>query len=134
MPDFAPRLLHTMLRVRDLAQMLDFYCGTLGMRELRRIEFPAERYTLVFAGFAGDPAEAQVEFWHDWDREQPYGTRNSGYGHLGIGVRDIVGCIAVLRAKGVRILREPGPMRQGGRVIALIEDPEGYEIELLATE
>jgi lactoylglutathione lyase len=121
-----------MLRVADLDAMLHFYCRVLGMRELRRIEFPNERYTLVFCGFdAAEPA-AQVEFWHDWDRSTAP-SHGDAYGHLGIGVRDIVGFCNDLRARGVKIRREPGAMRPGGRVIALIEDPEGNEVELLAS-
>jgi lactoylglutathione lyase len=135
---FAPQLIHTMLHVRDLTRALQFYCGTLGMREKRRIEFPQERYTLVFIGYANAPAEAELELRHDRDPalmrpaaealEHPQGA----YGHLGIAVRDLAACVEALRSRGVRIRREPGPMRPGGRAIALIEDPEGNEVELLA--
>jgi lactoylglutathione lyase len=128
---FAPRLLHTMLPVRDLDAMLGFYCGLLGMRELRRIEFPQERYSLVFIGYATVAEAPQVELRHDWDgtaRESPR-VRD---GHLGIGVRDIDAAVAMLVAHGVRLRRAPAAMRPGGRVIALIEDPEGNEVELLA--
>ena len=131
-----PRLLHAMLRARDLPRMLGFYCGLLGMREIRRIEMPELRRTLVFAGFGANPAEAQVEFWHDWDAAgaAPPPARGAHDGHLGIGVRDIAGCIRTLAAQGVRITREPAPIRAGGRVIALLEDPEGNEVELLAAD
>lgn len=128
-----PRLLHTMLRVRDLDAMLGFYCGTLGMREIRRIEFPADGYTLVFVGFDDGPDAAQVEFRHEWravDAVPSHGQRWQG--HLGIGVRDIDAACTRLAAQGVPIRRAPAPMRPGGRVIALIEDPEGNEVELLA--
>ncbi len=132
-----PQLLHTMIRVRDLAAMLDFYCRMLGMQELRRIEFPADRYTLVFIGFG--TTGPQVEFWHDWPAstgvpETPAQKSAVHPFHLGIGVRDIAGACAALAAAGVRIRRGPAAMRPGGRVIALLDDPEGNELELLATD
>lgn len=135
----APRLLHVMIRVHDLPVMLDFYCDLLGMHELRRIDFPAQRYTLVFIGY--DAAAAQVEFWHDWpdpDRTaaspRPAVVSPHAGGHLGIGVRDISAACTALRAAGVNIRRGPAAMRPGGRVIALLDDPEGHEIELLASD
>jgi lactoylglutathione lyase len=132
----APRLLHAMLRVRDLPRMLAFYCEVLGMREIRRIEMPELRRTLVFAGYGSNPAEAQVEFWHDWDQagSAAPAARDGHETHLGIGVRDIHGCVRALAARGVRITREPAPIRAGGRVIAMLEDPEGHEVELLAAD
>jgi len=129
---FAPRLLHTMLKVRDPTAMLGFYCGRLGMNELRRIEFRDQRYTLIFIGY-GTAQDPQLELWHEWDRVLPY-PAGERYGHIGIGVRDIQAVCRDLAARGVRITRAPGPMRPGGRVIALIEDPEGNEVELLAAE
>ncbi len=129
----APRLLHTMLHVSDPETMLGFYCGLLGMRELRRIEFPEERYTLIFVAFGTERHDSQLEFWYEWDRAEPY-QRGERYGHLGIGVRHIAAVCEELRARGVRVTRAPAPMRPGGRVIALIEDPEGNEVELLAAD
>lgn len=132
----APRLLHTMLSVRRLEPMLAFYCGLLGMREIRRIEFAGEGYTLVFIGFDTAPDAPQVELRHDWaapaalPAAESMGSRWTG--HLGIGVHDIETACAQLAARGVPIRRAPGAMRPGGRVIALIEDPEGNEVELLA--
>ncbi len=122
-----------MLRVRDLDAMLQFYCGVLGMRELRRIEFREQRYTLIFCGFGTAAEDAQLELWHDWDRTQAL-VHGSTFGHLGIGVRDIGGFCEYLRSRGVTIRRNPAPMRPGGRVIALIEDPEQNEVELLAND
>jgi lactoylglutathione lyase len=130
----APRLLHAMIRVRDLPRMLAFYREVLGMRELRRIEMPELRRTLVFAGYGGDPAAALVEFWHDWDDASPPPVHAAHESHLGIGVRDIHGCVRELAARGVKVTREPAPIRAGGRVIAMIEDPEGHEVELLAAD
>ncbi len=129
----APRLLHTMLRIRDPEAMLAFYCGLLGMHELRRIEFPQERYTLIFIGYGRGRDDPQVELWYEWDRSEPY-LAGERYGHLGIGVRDIAAVCAELRARGACIRRDPAPMRPGGRVIALLEDPEGNEVELLAAD
>ena len=147
-----PRLLHTMIRARDLPRMLEFYCGLLGMLEIRRIDMPELRRTLVFVGYAGTPAEAQVEFWHDWGEAitaaavapesaaatapEPalHALRNAHPFHLGIGVRDIHGCVRELAARGVKVMRAPAPIRAGCRVIALLEDPEGHEVELLAAE
>lgn len=133
----APQLLHTMIRVRDLRAMLDFYCAVLGMHELRRIEFPAQRYTLVFIGYG--TAGPQVEFWHDWpDAVATHESAAAQHAvhpfHLGIGVRDIAGACAALTAAGVRIRCGPAAMRPGGRVIALLDDPEGNEVELLAAD
>ena len=115
---FAPRYLHTMLRVHRLRAMLGFYCGALGMHELRRIEFPEQRYTLVFIGYSNAPQNGST----------------SHNGHIGIGVRDIVACCAALCVAGIAITRDPAPMRPGGRVLALLGDPEGNEVELLASD
>jgi len=128
----SPRLLHTMLAVRDLDAMLRFYCGLLGMREIRRIEFPADGYTLVFVGFESAPDAAQIEFRHEWGAAAGTTPAPIWHGHFGIGVRDIDAACARLAALGVPVRRAPAPMRPGGRVIALLEDPEGNEVELLA--
>lgn len=129
----APRLLHTMIRIRDAEAMLGFYCGLLGMHEIRRIEFAAERYTLIFIGYGTRPDDPQVELWHDWSGAPPP-ARQGRHGHLGIGVRHIAEVCRELRARGVCIRRDPAPMRPGGRIIALLEDPEGNEVELLAAD
>lgn len=126
------RIVHTMLRVRDLPRALSFYCGALGMRERRRIEFSEQRYTLVFVGFGTDPQSAEIELWHDWDRREPWTVAGTAYGHVGIAVEDLAGEVERLRRAGVRVTRDPGPMRPGGRPLALVEDPEGNEVELLA--
>ena len=127
-----PRLLHTMLVVRDLDAMLGFYCGLLGMREIRRIEFPADGYTLVFIGFGTAPDVAQIEFRHEWGAAAAASAASTWHGHFGIGVRDIEAACATLASRGVPVRRAPAAMRPGGRVIALLEDPEGNEVELLA--
>lgn len=125
-----------MLRVRDLPRALDFYCGVLGLRELRRIVFETEGRTLVFLGMSDDlaagPGGMQIELWHESDGLAIEHPQHAG--HVGIGVRDIAGCVATLAAAGVEVLKEPAPVRPGGRVIAMIRDPDGHEIELLASD
>jgi lactoylglutathione lyase len=126
----SPCLLHTMLRVRDLDRSLGFYCGLLGMRELRRMEFPAQRFSLVYIGYEDDRQAAALELTWNWDQAEPY-THGSGYGHLGIGVADLAGTCARLEAAGTPIPRPPGEMLRSGIHIAFVEDPDGYGIELI---
>ena len=99
--------------------------------KIRRIDFSEQRYSLVFVGYGASPDDPQVEFWHDWDGG-PQLASGERYGHLGIGVRDIADFCRQLQQRGVIVRRQPAAMRPGGRVIALIEDPEGNEVELLA--
>lgn len=128
----APTLLHAMLRVQDLSRALAFYRDVLGFVELRRIEFATEGRTLVFLGMPDGGAQAmQIELWHEADG--PPIAHPERAGHVGIGVRDIEGCVAKLAAAGVPIIQKPAPVRPGGRVIAMILDPDGNEIELLAS-
>jgi len=127
------RLLHTMLRVRDLEKSLDFYTGLLGMRLLRRKDFPTGKFTLAFIGYGPEEATAVIELTHNWEQEEPYDLGNA-YGHIAIAVPDIYKTCGELEAKGVSIPRPPGPMKHGGRVIAFIEDPDGYKIELIERE
>lgn len=153
--DFRPRFLHAMVRVTDLERALAFWCGELGMRELRRIPFAEQRYTLVFLGFGQGAEEPQLELWHDWSRaalptdpllaagaSDDRSTRvvalhggqvprRAAPFHVGIGVDRIREFVAHLKTRGVKVLREPAPLRPGGRVIALVADPDGNEVELL---
>ncbi|MCZ7620280.1 MAG: lactoylglutathione lyase [Myxococcota bacterium] len=123
------RLLHTMLRVRDLDAALRFYCDGLGMKLLRRQDYPGGKFTLAFVGYQGEATGAILELTHNWDgRQYEIGT---GFGHLAIGVDDIHATCDALRAKGAKITREPGPMQHGTTVIAFVEDPDGYQIELI---
>ena len=123
------RLLHTMLRVNDLEESLRFYCDVLGMRLLRRKDYPAGRFTLAFVGYGPEARETVLELTHNWDTDHyEIGT---GYGHVAIGVDDIHGAVEGLRARGAKVVREPGPMKHGGSEIAFIEDPNGYRIELI---
>lgn len=124
------RLLHVMLRVRDLEKSLDFYCGKLGMKLLRRNDYPGGEFTLAFVGYGDESETAVIELTHNWGREEPYAL-GDGYGHVALGVSDIYGLCERLAAEGVSIPRAPGPMKHGTTVIAFLEDPDGYKVELI---
>src|SRR3954471_23544020 len=124
------RLLHTMIRVLDLKKSLDFSSRLLGMKVLRQKDYESGRFTLAFVGYGDEAASTVIELTHNWDQKEPY-TLGSGFGHLAIGVPDIYGTCARLAKEGVKIPRPPGPMKHGGSVIAFIEDPDGYKIELI---
>ena len=124
------RLLHTMISVLDLEKSLDFYSRLLGMKVLRRKDYESGRFTLAFVGYGAETEDTVVELTHNWDQKEPY-TLGSAFGHLAIGVPDIYGTCRRLEAEGVKIPRPPGPMKHGGSVIAFIEDPDGYKIELI---
>ncbi len=123
------RLLHTMIRVNDLDESLRFYCGALGMTLLRKQEYPGGRFTLAFVGYGDEGSQSVVELTYNWDTHH-YDLGNA-FGHLAIGVPDIYKACDALRAKGVKVVREPGPMKHGGTEIAFVEDPNGYRIELI---
>jgi lactoylglutathione lyase len=123
------RLLHTMLRVGDLERSLVFYTEVLGMRLLRRKDYPAGRYTLAFVGYGDESDSTVLELTHNWDIERY--ELGEGYGHMALGVDDIHGTCADIAAKGGRIVREPGPKKHGSTVIAFVEDPDGYKVELI---
>ncbi len=124
------RLMHTMVRVRDLDRSLDFYTRLLGMTLLRRMDFPEGRFTLVFVGYGPEDSHAVMELTHNWDQDGPYDL-GTGYGHIALGVHDIYGVCKELEAAGARIPRRPGPMRHGTTHIAFVDDPDGYKIELI---
>lgn len=124
------RLLHTMIRVMDLDRSLDFYTRLLGMKLLRKTDYPSGEFTLAFVGYGDEAATAVIELTHNWGRKEPYEI-GSGFGHLAIGVPDIHGTCERLAQEGVKIPRPPGPMKHGGSVIAFVEDPDGYKIELI---
>lgn len=124
------QFLHTMIRVRDLEKSLDFYTRHLGMSVLRRNDYPEGRFTLAFVGYGDEASSTVVELTHNWDQDAPYDLGN-GFGHLALGVPDIYATCDALRADGVKITREPGPMKHGTTVIAFIEDPDGYKVELI---
>ena len=134
MPDSAPqpgfRMLHTMLRVNDLDRSLAFYTGDLGMQLLRKRDYPDGKFTLAFVGYGPEESHAVIELTYNWGREQPYEI-GTGFGHIALGVADIYATCERLKAKGVKVARPPGPMKHGTTVIAFIEDPDGYKIELI---
>ena len=127
------RILHTMLRVRDLEASLDFYINRLGMMLLRRADFEGGRFTLAFVGYGPEESDAVLELTHNWDQAEPYEI-GTGYGHIALATPKIYEACAHFENAGVRITRPPGPMKHGTRVIAFIEDPDGYKIELVERE
>lgn len=125
------RLLHTMLRVGDLDRSIDFYTHVLGMKLLRRKDYPGGSYTLAFVGYGDEQDSTVLELTHNWGTgAYELGT---GFGHLAIGVDDIYATCAAIAAKGGRVVREPGPKQHGTSVIAFVEDPDGYKVELIQT-
>ena len=124
------RYLHTMLRVKNLDASVDFYTRLLGMKELRRREVPDGKYTLVFVGYGDEASQTVLELTYNWGEDAGYDL-GTGFGHLAIGVADVAATCAALRAAGVRITRAPGPVKFGTTIIAFIEDPDGYKIELI---
>ncbi len=125
-----PRMLHTMIRVFDLKRSLDFYVGILGMTLLRRKDYPDGKFTLAFVGYAPEEETAAIELTHNWDQGEPYQI-GTGFGHVALGVADIYATCEKLETAGAKIARPPGPMKHGATVIAFIEDPDGYKIELI---
>lgn len=123
------RILHTMLRVGDLDRALAFYTDVLGMRLLRRQDFPDGRFTLAFVGYQDEADGAVLELTHNWDTSSyDLGT---AYGHIAIAVDDAAQACADIRARGGKVVRAAGPMQHGTTVIAFVEDPDGYKIELI---
>ncbi len=123
------KLLHTMLRVGDLDRSITFYTEFLGMQLLRRRDFPDGRFTLAFLGYGPEADNTVLELTHNWDTARY--DLGSAYGHIAIGVEDVHATCAQIKAKGGKVVREPGPMKHGTTVLAFVEDPDGYRIELL---
>ncbi|MDH5556128.1 MAG: lactoylglutathione lyase [Alphaproteobacteria bacterium] len=124
------RFLHTMIRVMDLDKSIDFYTRLLGMKLTRRDDYPSGEFTLAFIGYGDESDSTVIELTHNWGQKEPYDLGNA-FGHLAIGVPDIYGTCKQMEKEGVKIPRPPGPMKHGGSVIAFIEDPDGYKIELI---
>jgi len=123
------RILHTMLRVGDLERSLAFYTDVLGMRLLRRQDYPDGRFTLAFVGFGPESDEAAIELTHNWDtKAYELGT---GFGHVALEVPDAYRACEEVKRRGGKVVREAGPMKHGKTVIAFLEDPDGYRIELI---
>ena len=123
------RMLHTMLRVGNLDESLKFYCDKLGMKLLRKQDFPGGEFTLAFVGYGSEDDNTVIELTWNWTTSR-YDLGNA-YGHVALGVEDIYKACDDLKKKGVPIVREPGPMKHGTTSIAFIEDPTGYKIELI---
>ena len=125
------RLAHTMIRVRDLERSLDFYTRILGMQVLRQKEYPEGKFTNTFVGYGPEDTHPAIELTYNWDQEEPYDMGN-GWGHVALEVPDVYAACEALQSVGANITRAPGPMKNGTRVIAFVEDPDGYKVELLA--
>ncbi len=123
------RLLHTMLRVGNLDQSIQFYCEVLGMQLLRRKDYPSGEFTLAFIGYGDEADNTVIELTYNWGKTAY--DLGDAYGHIALGVDDIYATCAAIKAQGGKISREPGPMKHGTTVIAFIEDPDGYKVELI---
>ena len=123
------RILHTMLRVNNLDQSLKFYCDILGMKLIRQKDYPNGEFTLAFIGYGEESQETVIELTYNWGVDH-YEIGNA-YGHIAIGVDDIYKTSDQIKALGGKVTREPGPMKHGSTVIAFVEDPNGYKIELI---
>jgi lactoylglutathione lyase len=132
-PNTRFRMMHTMIRVFDLEKSIKFYTELLGMKLLRRDEYPDGKFTLAFVGYGPEENNTVVELTHNWDQAAPYEI-GSGFGHLALGVNDIYAVCSELERNGASIPRKPGPMKHGTTHIAFIEDPDGYKIELVGLD
>lgn len=123
------RVLHTMLRVGDLDRSIGFYTDVLGMRLLRRQDYPEGKFTLAFVGYEDEAEGAVIELTHNWGVSQ-YDLGN-GFGHIALAVPDAGRACDEIRSRGGKVVREAGPMKHGSTIIAFVEDPDGYKIELI---
>jgi lactoylglutathione lyase len=123
------RILHTMIRVGDLDRSIAFYTEVLGMRLLRRQDYPGGKFTLAFVGYGDEASEAVIELTHNWGVESY--DLGDGFGHIALAVDDAKAACDAIRARGGKVVREAGPMKHGTTVIAFVEDPDGYRIELI---
>jgi lactoylglutathione lyase len=118
-----------MLRVCDLDESLKFYCDVLGMKLLRKKDYPSGEFTLAFVGYGDESEHTVLELTHNWGTDQY--DLGDAYGHIALGVDNIYETCAQIRLKGGKVVREPGPMKHGSTVIAFVEDPNGYKVELI---
>ena len=123
------RLLHTMLRVGDLERSLAFYTHVMGMTLLRRKDYPGGRFTLAFVGYGSEQDHSVLELTHNWDTSSY--EIGDAYGHIALGVDDIYATCERINSQGGKVVREPGPMKHGSTVIAFVQDPDGYKVELI---
>ena len=123
------RLLHTMLRVGNLENSLQFYCDVLGMTLLRQKDYPGGKFTLAFVGYGDESDLTVLEVTHNWGIDSY--DLGQGYGHIALGVDDIYQTCEAIKARGGKVVREPGPMKHGSTVIAFVSDPDGYKVELI---
>ena len=126
------RLLHAMLRVGDLETSIEFYTRVLGMQLLRRKDYPDGEFTLAFVGYGDEADNTVIELTHNWGTDS-YDT-GTGYGHIAIEVDDVYTAVDEVKARGGKVIREAGPMNAGTTIIAFVEDPDGYQIELLGSK
>ena len=123
------RILHTMLRVGNLEKSIDFYSKVLGMRVLRRKDYPEGKFTLAFVGYQDESNATVLELTHNWDTEKY--DLGAGFGHIAIEVDDAYMACEMVKKRGGKVTREAGPMKHGVTVIAFVEDPDGYKIEFI---
>ena len=126
------RMMHTMLRVTNLDRALNFYCDVLGMTLIRRRDYAEGRFTLAFVGYGAEPDSTVLELTHNWDTDAY--EQGSAYGHIAIGVSDVYATCEHIKARGGKVVREAGPMQGGKTVLAFVEDPDGYKVEILQDE
>lgn len=126
------RLMHTMLRVTNLDHALAFYCDVLDMKLIRRKDYPEGRFTLAFVGYGDEMDSTVLELTHNWGTNAY--EMGSAYGHIAIGVSDVYATCDRVKARGGKVVREAGPMKGGKTVIAFLEDPDGYKVEILQDE
>ncbi|MBX2859298.1 MAG: lactoylglutathione lyase [Cellvibrionaceae bacterium] len=124
------RILHTMIRVGDLDKSIAFYTEVLGMKLLRKQDYPQGRFTLAFVGYGEEAEHAVLELTHNWDTAS-YELGN-GYGHVAINVADVYAACDKIKSAGGKVTREAGPMKHSDTILAFVEDPDGYKIELLS--
>ena len=123
------RILHTMLRVGNLEQSIEFYTTVLGMKLLRQKDYPDGKFTLAFVGYGPEPEDSVIELTYNWDTD--HYDLGTGYGHIALEVDDVYQACDDIRQRGGKIIREAGPMNAGTTIIAFVEDPDGYAIELI---
>ena len=124
------KYLHTMMRVHDLDESINFYSKFFGMKLLRKSDYPDGKFTLAFLGYGNEENNTVLELTHNWDQEEKYNLGNA-WGHIAIGVENIYEFCRELEKSNVNITRKPGPMKHGNTVIAFLLDPNGYQIELI---